>query len=470
MPLAVYDPSEDIDNLRQDWAVIEALQGGTPAMRRAGQTLLPMWPAEDGKAYDLRLKTATLFPAYRRTVGVMAGKPFAKPLQLKDSDPTIEAWAEDIDLQGVSLHSFAAEMFAETIAFGLDGILVSYPIAPAEGFRSKADLEASGNRPYFVRVMHSQILGWIADQQNGKTKLMQLRIKEQAQEPDGPFGVKCVEQVRVLTPGGWQIWKQVAGDKWMLDSEGVTSLDDIPFVPLYGSRKGFMVGTPPMLDLAYLNVKHWQSQSDQDTILHVARVPILAIINADDQSQLVVGGSGAVRIPLGGDMKFVEHSGHAIAAGEAALAALQDQMIQSGAELMVKKPGSRTATETAADAEANKSDLQRMAENFADALDQALVYMGQFAGIANVGNVELFSDYGASTMGEASAALIKDLHLAGLVSGPTAIAELQRRGVLSDDIDPEVEFETAVSEVPALPPLQPAQPGMDSTTATTFAN
>ena len=89
-------------------------------------------------------------------------------------------------------------------------------------------------------------------------------------------------------------------------------------------------------------------------------------------------------------------------------------------------------------------------------------------GIAKVGNIELFSDYGGSTLGEASASLIKDLHLAGLVSGPTAIVELQRRGIISDDVDPDVEFEAASSEVPAPLPLAAPQPGMDSTTAAVF--
>ncbi len=465
MPIAVYDTNDEITARRKEWAVLDALMGGTPAMRKAGQTLLPMWPAEDGKAYDMRLVTATLFPAYRRTVGVMSGKPFAKPLQLKDADPQIEQWAEDIDLQGVSLHSFAAEMFQEPVAYGLGGILVSYPRVPEGGFRSKGEMPAS-MRPYLVRVKHSQILGWLVDQSSGVAKLSQVRILEQAEEPDGPFGVKCVDQVRVLYPGRWEIWKEVQKGQWIVTDRGTTSLTDIPFVPLYGIRNGLMCGQAPMLDLAYLNVKHWQSQSDQDTILHVARVPILAMIGADDQSQLTVGGAAAVRLPTGADIKFVEHSGRAIAAGQAALDALENQMIQSGAELMVKKPGARTATESANDAEANKSDLQRIAENFADAIDQALIYMGEFANVTNVGNVELFSDYGASTMGEASAALIKDLHLAGVITGETAIGELQRRGVLSDDIDPEVEFEQAKSEVPALPP--PPAPGAGNETASAF--
>jgi hypothetical protein len=235
-----------------------------------------------------------------------------------------------------------------------------------------------------------------------------------------------------------------------LTEEGTTTLTEIPFVPLYGMRKGFMCGQAPMLDLAYLNVKHWQSQSDQDTILHVARVPILAMIGAEDNTGLSVGAASAVKLPIGADLKFVEHSGAAIKAGEDALAALEQQMIQTGAELLVKQPGAkRTATESQTDAEANKSDLQRMAENFEDALDQALYFLAQFARLGNSGGkVKLYADYGTATLSEASAALIKDLHLSGLISRVTAITELQRRGLLSDDIDPEEEIAAVDAEGP----------------------
>lgn len=467
MPLAVFEPSDEITDLRKQWAVLEDLNGGTPAMRKAAARHLPQWPAEDPLAYGARLATATLFPAYRRTVGVMSGKPFAKPMDLVDAPASIEAWAEDIDLQGVSLHSFAAEMFQEVAGFGLSGILISYPKAGAT-FRSKAEQEASGNRPYFVRVMHNQILGWKSTIAGGKLRLTQLRLMESIEEDDGPFGVKCVQQVRVLFPGGWNIWQEMEKGKWVLVEEGATTLTEIPFVPLYGTRKAFMCGQAPLLDLAYLNIKHWQSQSDQDTILHVARVPILALIGADDQTQLSVGGASAVRMPLGSDLKYVEHTGAAIKAGDDALASLEQQMIQTGAELLVKQPGSkRTATESQTDAEANKSDLQRMAENFEDAIDQALYFMAQFAGLPDGGKVKLYADYGTGTLSEASAALIESLHLAGLVSKVTAITELQRRGVLSDDIDPETEVAAVDAQGPALGAL--VTPTVPSTTTTSVA-
>jgi hypothetical protein len=451
MPLAVNEQSEEIKTLAEQWTVLEALQGGTPAMRTAKTTYLPKWPNEEQDSYNTRLATATLFPAYKRTVSVMASKPFAKALTLSDDAPdSIKQWSADIDLQGVSLHSFAAEMFCETVGYGLAGVLVEYPAAaPSDGL-TVAQVEASGRRPYFVRVMHDQILGYKTEVANGRVRLTQLRLAESATEDDGRYGVKVLPQVRVLEPGKWEVWQQTASSAWVLKDSGTTSLPDIPFVPFYGVREGFMCGKPALLDLAYLNVKHWQSQSDQDTILHVARVPILAMIGAEDETQLTVGAMAAVKLPQDAELKFVEHTGASIEAGAASLTALEEQMIQTGAELLVQKPGARTATEDANDAEGNKSDLQRMAENFEDALDQALGFMAQFASLPNGGSVSLFSDYGASTLSDASAKLIVDMHGAGLLSKETSVKEIQRRGYLAADVDVAEELERIDADGPPL--------------------
>lgn len=458
MPLAVNEQSDEVKSLALQWAVLEALQGGTPTMREASKTYLPQWPNEEEVSYTARLATATLFPAYRRTVSVMAGKPFAKALTLSEDTPaSIVKWSEDIDRQGVSLHAFAAEMFNETVGYGLAGVLVDYPaVVPVKTGRTVAQVEASGARPYFVRVMHKQILGWQTAVEGGQVKLTQLRIAESREEPDGPFGVKCVPQVRVLYPGRWEVWEQTgeANKKsWVMVSNGTTTLAYIPFVPFYGVRDGYMVGKPALLDLGYLNVKHWQSQSDQDTILHVARVPILAMYGVDENTQLTVGASTAVRFSepkTVASLEFVEHTGAAIEAGHKSLLALEEQMIQTGAELLVQKPGQRSATEDANDAEGNKSDLQRMAEGFEDALDTALQYMADFARLPKGGNVSLFKDYGAATLSDASAQLVQALQQGGLISKATAINELKRRGVLAAEVDAEEEAAAVVEDGPAL--------------------
>lgn len=465
MPLAVNQQSIDVTALAENWPVCEDLMGGTPAMRKAGVLHLPKWPGETAEGYRSRLDTATLFPAYRRTVSVMAGKPFAKALTLSDADARIEEWAKDVDRGGVNLHAFAGEMFEESF-YGLAGILVEYPdtrprdaqgrpvIGPMPA-RTVAQVEASGARPYFVRVMHAQILGWQVSITPKGVRLSQLRIAESREEADGPYATKTIQQVRVLFPGRWELWEAKADNSgWLQVDAGTNSLKDIPFVPLYGRREGFMLGTPTLLDLAHLNVKHWQSQSDQDTILHVARVPILTVKGVQETFQLTLGASTAVNLGDNqyAEMAFVEHSGAAIGAGEIALRALESQMIQSGAELLVKQPGDRSATESAGDQEGNKCELQRLTERFEDALDQALVYMAQYAGIApaRAGSVSLFKDFGAATLSDASVQLVADLNSRGLLSRATTLRELQRRGIIEESIDVEAEIAAAEEEGPSL--------------------
>jgi hypothetical protein len=455
MSIKVQDQSQEVLAMAENWPVAEALLSGTPGMRKAGEKLLPKWPNEDGDSYTQRLATATLFPAFGRTISVMSGKPFAKQITLGDDVPArIRTWTDDADLQGNSLHAFMSDVMTEVLGFGLGGVLVDYPTVGT--IRTQAEETALGARPYLVFIQHSQILGWRSERKAGAVRLTQLRLAESVEVNDGEFGTVVKKRVRVLRPGSWEVWEENEKLEYSLIEGGVTTLDQIPFVPFYGKKRGFMTGISPLIDVAYLNVKHWQSQSDQDTIMHVARVPVLAIIggaepNADGTggTKLTVGAASAVNLPRDADMKYVEHTGKAIEAGEESLEKLENQMILTGAELLVIKPGDqKTATQSSNEADANKSDLQRLVENFEDSLDQVLQLMGKWVGEKAGGHASLFKDFGAATLGEASADLIVALQEAGLITRETAIREQQRRGILAADIVPADELEAVKKEPP----------------------
>lgn len=442
------------------WRLAEDLLGGTIAMRAAATSRLPQWPAESDDAYKIRLSAATLYPAFERTVGVMAGKPFSRGLTFTEgTSEQMRAWCDDVDLEGRNLHSFASDMLVEALAFGLCGILVDYPpTTGADGrpiARTRADDRRLGLRPYMVAIKHRQLLGWRVEKVNGAPRLTMLRLLEIGSEPDGDYGEVIVRRVRVLRPGSWELWREAAGTNgrsggYEMESGGATTLDIVPFVPIYGRRLGFMHGVSPLLNLAHLNVKHWQSQSDQDTILHAARVPILARSGVDESKPLVIGSGVAVDLPMGGELKWVEHTGAAINAGRQSLLDLQEQMIQTGAELLVATPGQRSATEANNDAEANKSELLRIVESFEDSLDMGLALMSRWVRAEETAGVSLFKDFGALTLSEASAQLVMSMQQGGLITKATAIREQQRRGVLSDDIDPQAEIEAVNEEGPSL--------------------
>ncbi|SEL12283.1 protein of unknown function [Roseateles sp. YR242] len=470
MALKVNETSTLVDAMRKVWRLVSDLMGGTSTMRRAGQARLPKWPGEDDDAYCKRLETSTLFPAFSETVESLSAKPFSKPITVGDDVPeAVQGFFSNIDLEGRKLDVFAHEAMVQVMSKGLSGILVEAPKRD-ESVRTKADEDAAGIRPYWVLIKPEQILGWRKQKVNGVWKLSMLRLLEQVEEADGDFGTTTVEQVRVLVPGAWSIYRKASArgrSGWAIFDQGRTSLDYIPFAVAYGKRDDFMCGSPPLLEVAHLNIKHWQSQSDQDNILHVARVPILARTGVDQRmdedgrlraAEFKVGAGTLNDLPQGADLKFVEHTGKAIDSGRQSLQDLKDEMRQAGAEFLVlEQQVEKSATQTSSEDSVAMCKLQRIANGLQDTLNSALQMTADFIKAGEGGSVKLFSDYGARTMVEATAQLLLTSTTAGKISDQTYRDELRRRGILSAEVTEEDEKARLEEQGP--PPGSLTEPG-----------
>lgn len=445
-----------VDAMRAYWAVISPLMGGTMAMRAAGKVLLPQYPAEDDEAYRERLRLSTLLPAYSETVGNMTSRVFAEPLQVGDDVPeAIVEMTKDIDHAGNDLNSWAVGLFTEGLSHGLCHAVVDHP--STNGIRNRAEEQAAGVRPYVVMVKPEQVLGWRS--KNGV--LTMVRYLEVVEEADGAFGTKCIEQIRVLVPGAWLIYRK--SDKtgeWSIHDQGETSLSVIPWVTFYTGRTGFMTAKPPLIELAHLNVKHWQSQSDQDNILHVIRVPILVRIGIqtqyDNQGKVVppefkVGTGQLTDLPKDGDLKYVEHTGKAVESGRTALQDLISEMRMAGAKLLTPdKTATKTATQAEEEAAQELSPLARMAHHFADCLAQLLQYMADYRSLGDGGTVEMRGNFDVDYMPEVSLPTLVSMANGGMLSHETLFTEMQRRGVISDEYKWEKELAKIEAQGPAL--------------------
>lgn len=443
--------SDQVAAMSAPWAMIDALMEGTTAMRAAGKTFLPQWPKEEDDSYQKRLGTAVLHPVFKRTVLVNAARPFSRPMSI-DVAARIQAWLPNIDNQGTDLGSFAVQLMVGCLSKGLIGVLVDYPKAP--GVRTQSDEKATGVRPYWVKYQAQNILGWKDEQTTGALKITQLRLLEMADVPDGEYGVKKVEQVRVLTPGAWATYRQnkEKPEQWDEVESGTTTLQFIPFQFFYGVRKSFGVGVSPLLDLAYQNVEHWQSASDQQTILHVARVPIL-FAKCFGAGEITIGaGSAATSDNEKAEMEYVEHSGAAIEAGQEALVSLEDRMRSTGAELVALQAGLITATQVSADGEATRSLLQQIVEVFEDSMESCLDFMGDWVQEKAPAEVVLHKEYGIAATGDGQA--LVGAKKAGAISAQTLFEELQRRDVISQDRTWEVESPRLTTEAKAAQALQ----------------
>jgi hypothetical protein len=134
----------------------------------------------------------------------------------------------------------------------------------------------------------------------------------------------------------------------------------------------------------------------------------------------------------------------------------------------VKKPGTRTATEKAIDTAEANSALSLMARNLEDSLEYALQFMSDWEGLGPAGEVELTGEIGGIDDMEIEG-LMKAREL-GLLSAETVFHEMQRRGLIADDIEWEEEAARLAAEpkpdeeADATLPL-PAAPGAASSGA-----
>lgn len=450
------DPSAKlpaVDRMQGYWDIVDPLMGGTQAMRAAGTKLLPQYPAEADDTYKERLALSTLLPAYAETVASSTSRVFAEPLQLGEDVPEpVKLFCDDIDLGGNDLNSWSVEWFREALAKGLCHAMIEHqPTRDVEGnklYKTVAEEQAAGVRPYAVIIKPGQVLGWRFD----GGKLMQVRYMESVEVADGDFGVKCVDQVRVLEPGSWRTYrKPEKGGAWVAEASGSTNLTYIPWVTFYTGRTGLMTAKPPLLELAHLNVKHWQSQSDQDNLLHVARVPLLFVFTDNEEFQLTISSASATRMPKDGNAKYVEHTGAAITAGRDSLNDLVDDMRMAGAKLLQKdKQAVKTAAQANEEAARELSPLARLAGQFADCIAQLLQILADYGSLGDGGRVEMRGNFDSDFAPEVSLPNLISMANSGKLSDETLYSEMQRRGVISDELDWEDEKARIEEQGPAL--------------------
>lgn len=290
------------------------------------------------------------------------------------------------------------------------------------------------------------------------------------------FNTLPVLQVRVLKRDVFEVWQPVqvegAGQReavWQVVDAGPNTLGKIPLVPFYALRTGFMTSRPPLLDLAYMNVEHWQSSSDQRSILHTARVPLLAVMTDDTDFSVTAGAKAALRLPVGSDAKWVETTGHAIAAGRQDLLDLEERMSQLGAELIQKQMSRQSATQSQILSNQSESKLGAMAQGLEDALNIALYYWAQWIGEPDGGTVEVYQDFGVNMADNTTETTLLQATVAGKLSDETFFSELQRRGTINSDLDYETERQRLAEQGPALGTLDALGTGLPTVPDNTAA-
>lgn len=448
--------SAAVGAMQAELTIVRDLWNGYRALRAKSTTYLPQHPGEEAYDYRIRLNRPAFFNAFARSVRGLTGFAFRKDPVLGENVPPIiaEHW-KDIDRVGTDGAVFLKQAFQDVLIAGHGCILVDAPPAP-EGLTLAQERELE-LRPFWVYIRPDDIVSFRATVDNGVTRLEQIVFRETIEEQTGEFLTEPKTRYRiyrrVIDPESgpiitWELQEKV--DKvWATVEKGIVrNVDTIPVAPVYANRTGLWTSTPPLIDLAYANLLHYQTSSDLLHAQHIACVPIL-FGRGIKTEELTVGPNSAVIVEEteGAELKWVETSGNAIGQTRELLKDIEGQLAVLGLEMLRREARiQETAEAKRLDRSEQDSQLASCVRSLRDAVETALKFHAQMLQLPTGGSIVVNTDFQARTL---DAAMLEQYRLAvteGRISLDTLWSIMEEYGALPADFDPELERKKLVGQ------------------------
>ena len=435
-PNTVESPNAAYQRMAVFWPLIEDLKEGSYKIKSKHRKYLFPEPRESTESYDSRLNRSTVVPYMQRIEKMLAGMLVRKPIRLDNISDLVREQLFDVDLEQNDLNVWLYQTARTVISFGHCGVLVD---APKEGEKA---------RPYWVTYKPSDILGWRTEIIDGVRQLTQVRLLENVVEPDGKYGEKNITQVRVLERGRYEIHRRdEKKSEYKLFEEGDMSLKDkIPFAVSYSNRVGFFESRSPLYDIAELNLKHYQIQSDLDNILHISAVPNLVVFGFPNSDEITTGPNEALSLPPESRMEYVSPAADSYNAQFKRLEDIEKQInTLSLAAVLGQKLVGETAEAKRIDRSQNDSTMMVVAQQMQDLIDNCLKFHSEYLNEPNAGSSFVNRDFVTARLEPQEIQAYLQLFTAGTISQETLLNQLSSGEVLGDDFDIEEEIESTQS-------------------------
>lgn len=478
--------------------LIYTLLGGTESMRDAAQKYLPQEPKEEDEWYILRLNRSVLYNAVASAVDRVVSRPFSKKMNITGGEnlhDRLKPILKNADRKGTDLHTFAKELYREAIEGGFEIVLVDYPRVNLPEGQSRPTLRQEQQQnlyPYFTRISASQLLGHtsVIDPITQEKAVTQLRYKVVSSEPmDGdPYLKTDVEKVVIYSKdldssvGSWQVWVEdntsdansgtitvngrlvenredfiAEGLTWRLEDEGELTYSGpgLPVAVFYASPPiGDMEAYPVFEDLAWLNVAHWQTSSDTRDALRMVLKALLVVMGftEDELKTVIVSSNTTIRTtrpPSEADVRYVEHSGRALKAGNDELKFLEERMEILGLRPFVERTSRSTATGKMIDDDQTSNDIQSWIRD----LEAFLVRLFQIAAIWVATTIQedlqfdIYDEFSLPFRSSEDGKLLLEAFDKRLVDQRTILSEFKKRSVLSASVNIEDVIAAVIEEV-----------------------
>lgn len=436
-------------DMRKEIKISRDIYGGNRTVKAEEETYLPKNPKEESTPYKARLARTPFFNAYKKTVKGLTGMAFRKPATLETTNKELEEHMDNVDMAGSDVWKFAMDVFEGGITDG--GMLIIVDMASSAGIATLAQERESGKRPYWIPIRAENVLNWRSENRAGKLVLTQITVRIDVEEPNGDFACKEFSEYRVFTETYWQRWRHpvVKGNedksKVVLLEAEVHTLGEVPAVLFNANPEAFFRHRPPLMDLVYENIGHFQLRSDYLNNLHYASVGVLALSGVDpptlgeDTKEVVWGSDSVLYLPESAKAWFVEHQGKATGASKDELQAIEERMARMGLALLAAQDADVKATKLRFDKAENDAPLVFMVQELSKAMNGALEMHKKWLGIKDDSEYVPNKDFTPEPYSAEEIKTLSALVGAGQLSLETMWTLLKAGETLPDDFDAKEE-------------------------------
>lgn len=381
------------------WQKIYTVFQGEDAIKDAGEIYLPKLTGQTPNEYKSYKDRGSFFNAFARTITGLSGAIVRKEPVITTA-ASINERLNNVTLYGESIQEIIKICINNVLQFAYYGILIDMPQDATEK-----------SIPYFALYAPTSILNFRCQIVGADYKLTMISLLETYSEVDNanPFADITIERIRVLSIENGIVVvrlyrKDIASSGkdqgWIQDGVDIfprirgKALTEIPFVFFGATSNTPVPDNPPLLDLANLNIKHWQLTVDYYHGLHYCAIPTPWAAGFG-KSDLYVGGSKAwVADNPEAKCGYLEFTGQGIEAIAKALESLESQMAVIGARMLEEQKKAAEAADTVRMRySGDTATLSSVADCVEQGMMKAIDWLGKWMGIEGKTEITLNRDF-----------------------------------------------------------------------------
>ena len=244
--------------------------------------------------YEKRLRMLGVDNHTKSVVGIYNSFLFRKPVRRTygsiETDPGLDPFLEDADLDGRTFEAFMRDVSAYTMVYGNCWIIVDKPDSVA---LTRADELNQSIRPYVSLFTPDNVLDWdYARMPNGQYRLVYLKVKEEANGD--------VQYIREYTPDEVNVYKIDGNERTgELFQTLPNNLGQVPAVCVYAQRSSIRgVGISAVGDISDCQKELYEYSSEIEQIIRLTNHPTL-VKSVDTEAS--AGAGSIVQMPQGMD-------------------------------------------------------------------------------------------------------------------------------------------------------------------------